>query len=136
MSRLPEPIALAEKRQAQAGETAANEAKDIIAKAKAEVEQMKRREEYFSAIAQAARHIQDRHFEIAETRRELLTFYGGESLSLGFSPDGMRVLITVYDKDARIYDAVDWRLSPEALEKAQVENYQKWLQENMPAKTP
>jgi hypothetical protein len=35
------------------------------------------------------------------------------------------VLVAFGPKGARIYDAVDWRLSPEALEWAQVENYQK-----------
>jgi WD40 repeat protein len=73
----------------------------------------------------------------AETGREVFTLYADTIVSsVGFSPDGMRVMVGNDWADVKLLDAVDWRLSPEELEKAQVEGYQKWLGENGPAAAP
>jgi WD40 repeat protein len=73
----------------------------------------------------------------ADTGRDLCTLYGTSWIrSVSFAPDGRQVLTAGSGDSAHVYAAVDWRLSPEELEKTQGERYQKWLQENGLAAEP
>jgi WD40 repeat protein len=67
----------------------------------------------------------------AEGNREVLTLKGhADSVtSAAFSPHGRRVVTASVDNTAKIWEAYDWKLSPEELEQQRRDRYRRRLEE-------